>query len=443
MIVVEIENDSKVPFAVALAVRPAADAPAKAIRDISAEGTEVRVDGKLALLAGRAPGRRVAATASEGGVAPVVLGGNAHPEAAVAARCADRRAEAALVFPLAHAATLRVVLPLDGGALDVQALPAAAQVASGWRSHAGKGARIEVPDRRLKEAVDSNICHLLLRPEGLAVAAALSRFGHAAEAATTLLGNPAATATTGTPGEALLALAAHWTLTRDDEFADRAVPLVATLVEALGRRGTPEELHLGAIATSGAAGILAAAGQSQGADDVRRAGQAMSVASADVSPPPMPTGIEPVLELLRTASPTWTWAGPDDPHALSVAAALLVAVRNLLVSETSGPAMELELSPGVPADWYGQGWEVHGLPTAHGAISYAVRWHGDRPALLWELTPWPGAAPVRLTAPALDRTWSSDQASGEALLAPLPLPEPTVGSVTTEVVLGRKPAGPD
>ena len=45
----------------------------------------------------------------------------------------------------------------------------------------------------------------------------------------------------------------------------------------------------------------------------------------------------------------------------------------------------LALSPGVPDAWLGQGWEVHDLPTAEGRLSYAIRWHGDRPALLWEL----------------------------------------------------------
>lgn len=441
VVVVEIENDSKVPFAVALAVRPAAAAPAKAIRDISAEGTEVRVDGKLALLAARAPGRRVALASADGDVAEVVLGGKAQPEAAVEARDSARRAQAAVVFPLAHSATLRVVLPLEGGALDVAALPAASQVASGWRTHARRGARVELPDRRVQDALDSNICHLLLRPDGLAAAAALGRFGFAEEAAATLLGNPVATAATSAPGEALLALAAYWTLTRDEDFAQRAVPLVATLVESLGRKGTAAELHLGAIATSGAAGILAAAGQAQGAEDVRRAGVAMAAAAAGATPPPAPTGIEPILEMLSTASPTWTWVGPTEEHSLAVAAALLVAVRSLLVAETPGPEAALRLSPDVPASWYGQGWEVHDLPTAHGPLSYAVRWHGDRPAVLWELVPWPGAPPVTLTMPRLDPAWSSDQASGEALLAPVPIPAPVVAPVTTEVTLGRKPDG--
>ena len=125
---------------------------------------------------------------------------------------------------------------------------------------------------RLQDAFDSNVCHLLLRPHGFAVAAALTRIGFAEEAAAALLADPVATAGADGPGEALLALAAHWSLTRDEGFADQAVPLVASLVAKLGRSGTPEELRLGAIAAAGAAGLLASVGQTRGAEDVRRGG---------------------------------------------------------------------------------------------------------------------------------------------------------------------------
>lgn len=434
VVVVELENDSKVPFAVALAVRGR-------VNEVTAEGTEVRVDGALALVAGRAPGRRAALARADGDIAEVVQSGAAQPAAAVAARCPDGGAQGALVFPLAHSATLRVVLPIEGGAVDVQALPSAAQVASGWRTHARRGARVELPDRRLQDAFDSNVCHLLLRPHGFAVAAALSRIGFTQEAAAALLADPVATAGAEGPGEALLALAAHWSLTRDEAFADQAVPLVASLVAKLGRSGTPEELRLGAIASAGAAGLLASVGQARGAEDVRRAGAAMAKASTAPAPPPAPVGVEPLLEVLATASPTWTWVGPDDGHALLVGAALLVGVRNLLVAEAASGAAALVLSPHVPESWLGQGWEAHDLPTGSGRLSYAVRWHGDRPALLWELEPWPGAKPVELTIPGLDPTWTTTLPSGEALLAPVAIPERPTEAVTTPVELGRKPGG--
>jgi len=70
------------------------------------------------------------------------------------------------------------------------------------------------------------------------------------------------------------------------------------------------------------------------------------------------------------------------------------------------------LPGGIPAAWLGANFEVHGLPTsARASIAYAVRWHGDRPAVLWEQT---GDA-VTLSASALDAAWSTAAVSGEAL----------------------------
>ena len=73
----------------------------------------------------------------------------------------------------------------------------------------------------------------------------------------------------------------------------------------------------------------------------------------------------------------------------------------------------------LPDEWMGRSLGVHDAPTHHGLLSYAVRWHGERPALLWELQPHPGVERVTLTAPGLDPDWSSDELRGEALLAPV------------------------
>jgi len=74
---------------------------------------------------------------------------------------------------------------------------------------------------------------------------------------------------------------------------------------------------------------------------------------------------------------------------------------------------------GLPRRWLGQNFEVHGIPTGpRSTVGFALRWHGERPAVLWEQQ----GPPQRLTAPTVDPDWSSDAASGEALWAPPPQP---------------------
>jgi hypothetical protein len=90
-------------------------------------------------------------------------------------------------------------------------------------------------------------------------------------------------------------------------------------------------------------------------------------------------------------------------------ALLLLGVRGLLAFDDGD---EVTLLADLPPGWLGQGIEVHDAPTRLGPVSYAVRWHGDRPALLWEAPPG-----VVLFAPGLDPGWSSDEPAGDALLA--------------------------
>ena len=99
----------------------------------------------------------------------------------------------------------------------------------------------------------------------------------------------------------------------------------------------------------------------------------------------------------------------------------------MLVHETSDG---LALASMIPTSWYGQGVEVHDAPTRFGLLSFAIRWHGERPAILWELEPHDPDVAVVLTCPGLDPTWRSTEARGEALLdapAPTAVPGPDQG----------------
>ena len=83
----------------------------------------------------------------------------------------------------------------------------------------------------------------------------------------------------------------------------------------------------------------------------------------------------------------------------------------------TAPWPGLALCSLLPDEWLGQGFEVHDAPTHFGTMSYAVRWHGARPALLWELVAHDDIDGVQLTAPGLDPDWSTTERSGEALLS--------------------------
>lgn len=108
----------------------------------------------------------------------------------------------------------------------------------------------------------------------------------------------------------------------------------------------------------------------------------------------------------RTARPP-DWADIER-HTASGGAPLLLSLRAALV-EDAGP--EIRLAPAWPKAWEGLPADVRDAPTRLGPVSYSVRWHGERPALLWEAPP-----NARLTAPGLDPTWSTDAPAGEALL---------------------------
>jgi hypothetical protein len=133
-----------------------------------------------------------------------------------------------------------------------------------------------------------------------------------------------------------------------------------------------------------------------------------------------PRGVWPELVAGDPAIPV-----PLADHDPKATAAYLLALRDVLVAEQGphlGPPDTLAVLPVVDPAWLGQGVELHEAPTALGTFGFAVRWHGDRPALLWELEPSVPDRPARIVAPALDPTWSSTDPVGETLLGPLRAP---------------------
>jgi hypothetical protein len=87
-------------------------------------------------------------------------------------------------------------------------------------------------------------------------------------------------------------------------------------------------------------------------------------------------------------------------------------IRRVAAIERQLAAAGVLLPGGIPEGWRGQHFEAHGLPVGPAStVSFAVRWHGEHAAVLWEVE---GPA-VALSAPAVDPAWRTSDLTGEAL----------------------------
>lgn len=449
-VVVEVENQTPVPFALALVLRPfgAQGAPLGAGRIElvgGAPGATIVIDGAPALVLSRPPARAAGATGWTD-VAERVTSGAAPAELAdQACGRAGAGPTAAFVLPVPHTATVRVALPLGASpgadVADPASLPPAASVANGWAIQARRGSRTDVPDTGLVAGVEGARRALLLVGPGelelagvAALVSALDREGFhddAAAALATLADRLAATRPDrATAGSVLAAAVDHWRCTGDERLASALLPELAALARRAGRGGAVDPDTF-----AGLAHLLASLGQ-PGASAELGARAAAAPTAARPGPDRRWTAVR---DAVAGASPTWAW-----PEGGVGPSGFLHAVRALLVDERPDG---LDLLPGGMRAWWGQGIELHDAPTRFGVLSFAVRWHGDRPALLWDVGP-PATAVggdlpvVALTARAIDVSWSSTDRQGECLLAPVPRPDDAAAPVParTAAEVGRAEA---
>lgn len=260
----------------------------------------------------------------------------------------------AFVLPIGHRSSVRVGVPHDPARWDGMTLGDVrsdrAAVQRGWAAIVARASRLDLPDERLVEAVTEARCDLLLHGP---VDRSDDPLGFVLDVAEMVrLGEPAAA----------------W---------------LPELVEPIGmtaRTAAPER----ADALLAAERVARAAGDSRAAGDIAR----LRRRGVDDHQPAVP----PFSEIVRSASSGRFVA--DVERRLARGGDLLPA--------------------GIPTTWLGVGFEVHHLPLGvAGRLSFAIRWHGERPAVLWERT----GDPHTLTAPSVDPGWSSDEPSGEALWA--------------------------
>ncbi len=173
-------------------------------------------------------------------------------------------------------------------------------------------------------------------------------------------------------------------LVRMGEHADPWLPQLAKAVElAVGATKGAHPDWVLAAALDGADRVLAAAGDARARNDLAAIRQR-------VGQPEQSPADEPAVPLLALA-----W------------------IEHRIVALRGGRAQLL--CGGLPASWRGINFEVFDVPTGGtGTVSFAVRWHGERPAVLWEQSPR-ADGPVVLTSPVLAPQWSTVEFSGEAL----------------------------
>ena len=140
-------------------------------------------------------------------------------------------------------------------------------------------------------------------------------------------------------------------------------------------------------------------------------------------------------KLAETASPARRWTTETGHDSLDRAVQFWLVTRQAMVaesvSELDREVLNIDLLAEFPPSWRGGPVEVHQAHTLFGKVSYAIRWHGYRPALLWDMTParYIEDRPVVLRCPGLDPEWSTSEPKGETLLAsstealpPAPMP---------------------
>jgi hypothetical protein len=379
---VEIANRTAVPVAVALVVGPGA---------MSVRDGALLVDGRPSLRSSRRPARVLVADDVEELVGRVGMDDDGEAPTS--------GAWGAAVVPLPHSQAVSVVI----ADRDPGSVPSAEQVASGWTRQVDRGTRLELGDDRRAASWARDRCDLLVggigegsvdaAAERLAAFLRLGWWTEASEATEVVLraqragGQVVGDDPTGVTIAALEGLSGWTRAGVPAESLDQLAEPVARAARWLSRRGW------------------------RGVDAGRRPRARRAVRNA-----------WPLLSLLgqpdaAAALRSVEGSGAEGPGSAGAdPASRLVGLVDSLATETDDG---LELFGAFDESDAGRGLEVFDLPTRWGLLSIALRWHGPRPAVLWEIDPWdhqhPFGDPV-LRAPRLDGSWTGHDSRGDALL---------------------------
>lgn len=333
--------------------------------------------------------------------------------------------EPALIVPLPHMATARFSIPLATDApwiatpgRQIAAVPTVEDIERGWQAHLERGMRFEIAgEDRWAQSIKPFLHKILTAaPDETRLddvtAAALYGFvlpvAHVLGAVENSDASPAA----------ILTAVGTWNRLDDpatgawEEGRERLIVAVAKAAHHIARAGQVDPVPAGAGGRCMAqlAQSMRSVDQPDVAERVASLAALFDTAASSVSPPSLAT-----LDEWRLAAGERTRNDHrnDDDH--SIRARYLLGLRERLVDSRCADVVALltDLAP----PWRGRSIEVFNAPVGPAMLSYGLRWHGPRPAVLWSMDETPLGAAPKLRMPAIDPMWATSESTGEALLA--------------------------
>ena len=276
-----------------------------------------------------------------------------------------------VVFPVGHHATMRAAILINGdsrqiSAGELESLPSFEQVERGWLAALQISSRVDVPDLSWSSVLTSQRCKVLLSNS-----AELAESSDISLVVDLLLDRAERVRLGDKP--------AQWV----DEVAVATERILKQCAKTQSVQWFEERALLGAGM------VLNRAGESRGLQDFVSVWSRLAEAGR--------------ISDLALASPE-----------IAGTVRQIAWIESQLVAQRRDGVIEI-CPCGIDKSWLGVNFECHKLlASPEHVISYAVRWHGEKPALLWEID---GPVGAKVAASAIDRTFSSTEMRGETLLS--------------------------
>ena len=276
-----------------------------------------------------------------------------------------------VVFPVGHHATMRAAILINGdsrqiSAGELESLPSFEQVERGWLAALQISSRVDVPDLSWSSVLTSQRCKVLLSNS-----AELDESSDINLVVDLLLDRAERVRLGDKP--------AQWV----DEVAVATERILKQCAKTQSVQWFEERALLGAGM------VLNRAGESRGLQDFVSVWSRLAEAGR--------------ISDLALASPE-----------IAGTVRQIAWIESQLVAQRRDGVIEI-CPCGIDKSWLGVNFECHKLlASPEHVISYAVRWHGEKLALLWEID---GPVGAKVAASAIDRTFSSTEMRGETLLS--------------------------